>query len=77
MQCTDSPWTTQRFARPFGRGFANSPLKGWARDATTPRVMAQTKTAITPTREENYPEWYQQVIAAADLAEASGCAAAW
>lgn len=34
--------------------------------------MAQTKTAITPTRSENYPEWYQQVIAAADLAEASG-----
>ncbi|OGT30890.1 MAG: proline--tRNA ligase [Gammaproteobacteria bacterium RIFCSPHIGHO2_12_FULL_35_23] len=35
-----------------------------------------TKTAITPTRQENYPEWYQQVIAAADLAEASpvrGC----
>ena len=36
----------------------------------------KTKTAITPTREENYPEWYQQVIRAADLAEASpvrGC----
>jgi len=34
------------------------------------------KTAITPTREENYPEWYQQVIKAADLAEISpvrGC----
>jgi len=27
------------------------------------------KTAITPTRQENYPEWYQQVIRAADLAE--------
>jgi prolyl-tRNA synthetase len=27
------------------------------------------KSAITPTREENYPEWYQQVIKAADLAE--------
>jgi prolyl-tRNA synthetase len=27
------------------------------------------KTAITPTRSENYPEWYQQVIKAADLAE--------
>jgi prolyl-tRNA synthetase len=34
--------------------------------------MAQAKTAITPTREENYPEWYQQVIGAADLAESSG-----
>jgi len=36
----------------------------------------QTKTAIQPTREENYPEWYQQVIKAADLAEHSpvrGC----
>ena len=34
------------------------------------------KTGITPTREENYPEWYQQVIKAADLAENStvrGC----
>ena len=32
--------------------------------------------AITPTRAENYPEWYQQVILAADLAEVSpvrGC----
>ncbi len=35
-----------------------------------------TKTAITPTRADNYPEWYQQVIKAADLAEVSpvrGC----
>jgi prolyl-tRNA synthetase len=34
------------------------------------------QTAVSPTREENYPEWYQQVIKAADLAEASpvrGC----
>lgn len=33
-------------------------------------------TAITPTREQDYPEWYQQVIKAADLAEISpvrGC----
>lgn len=28
-------------------------------------------SAISPKREENYPEWYQQVIKAADLAEAS------
>lgn len=27
------------------------------------------RTAITPTREENFPEWYQQVIKAADMAE--------
>lgn len=34
------------------------------------------KTAITPTRAEDYPEWYQQVIRGADLAENSsvrGC----
>jgi prolyl-tRNA synthetase len=38
--------------------------------------MAQQKTAITPTRVEDYPEWYQQIIKAADLAENSpvrGC----
>ncbi len=36
----------------------------------------KAKTAITPTRAEDYPEWYQQVIRAADLAETSpvrGC----
>jgi prolyl-tRNA synthetase len=34
------------------------------------------QTAIQPTRSDNYPEWYQKVIAAADLAENSpvrGC----
>ena len=34
------------------------------------------KTAISPRRDEDYPEWYQQVIRAADLAEQSpvrGC----
>ena len=34
------------------------------------------QAAISPTREENYPDWYQQVIKAADLAESSpvrGC----
>ena len=34
------------------------------------------KTGITPTRSEDYPEWYQQVIKAAELAENStvrGC----
>ncbi len=38
--------------------------------------MSKSKTAITPTRAENYAEWYQQVIAGADLAETSpvrGC----
>jgi prolyl-tRNA synthetase len=34
------------------------------------------KTAISPTRQEDYAEWYQQVVRAADLAESSpvrGC----
>lgn len=45
-----------------------------ANDSGAPRKAA--KTAITPTRAEDYPEWYQQVIKAADLAENSpvrGC----
>ena len=36
----------------------------------------KAKTAITPTREADYPEWYQQVVKASDLAERSpvrGC----
>jgi prolyl-tRNA synthetase len=39
-------------------------------------MSAETTTAIRPTRQENYPEWYQEVIRAADLAENSpvrGC----
>lgn len=38
--------------------------------------MSKVRTAITPTRKENFPEWYQQVIKASDLAEHSpvrGC----
>jgi prolyl-tRNA synthetase len=38
--------------------------------------MNKPRTAITPTRDENYAEWYQQVVRAADLAENSavrGC----
>jgi prolyl-tRNA synthetase len=38
--------------------------------------MSKPKHAISPTREENYAEWYQQVIRGADLAETSpvrGC----
>ncbi|MBA3392459.1 MAG: proline--tRNA ligase [Deltaproteobacteria bacterium] len=37
---------------------------------------AKAQTAITPTRADNYPEWYLEVIKAADLAENSdvrGC----
>src|SRR4029079_19506650 len=40
------------------------------------RMAKAPQTAISPTRAENYPEWYQQVIRAADLAEQSpvrGC----
>jgi prolyl-tRNA synthetase len=36
----------------------------------------QTKTAIAPRREDDFPEWYQQVVRAAELAEPSdvrGC----
>jgi len=39
-------------------------------------MKKQEKTAITPTRVEDYSEWYQQVIKASDLAERSpvrGC----
>jgi prolyl-tRNA synthetase len=39
-------------------------------------MSKQKRTAIEPTREKNYAEWYQQVIKAADLAENSdvrGC----
>lgn len=39
-------------------------------------MSKQAKTAITPTRGEDFPEWYQQVIKAADMAENSpvrGC----
>jgi prolyl-tRNA synthetase len=39
-------------------------------------MAKQAKTAITPTREQDYPEWYQQVVKASDLAERSpvrGC----
>ena len=39
-------------------------------------MSKQSKTAITPTRADNFPEWYQQVIKSADMAENSpvrGC----
>jgi prolyl-tRNA synthetase len=39
-------------------------------------MAKQPKTAISPTRADDYPEWYQQVVKAADLAEVSpvrGC----
>ncbi|MEO2047065.1 MAG: proline--tRNA ligase [Pirellulales bacterium] len=39
-------------------------------------MSKKSKNAISPSREENYPQWYQQVVKAADLAESSdvrGC----
>ncbi|RJQ71435.1 MAG: proline--tRNA ligase [Desulfobacteraceae bacterium] len=39
-------------------------------------MSQKLKTAITPTRAEDYPEWYQQVVKASDLADRSpvrGC----
>ncbi|MCD6364792.1 MAG: proline--tRNA ligase [Planctomycetes bacterium] len=39
-------------------------------------MAKKPKNAISPTRQEDYPQWYQQVIKAADLAELSpvrGC----
>ena len=39
-------------------------------------MSKKPRTAITPTRDEDFPEWYQQVIKAADMAENSpvrGC----
>jgi prolyl-tRNA synthetase len=39
-------------------------------------VAKKSKNAISPTRGEDYPEWYQQVVVEADLAESSsvrGC----
>ncbi len=40
------------------------------------RMGKAARTAISPTREEDYPEWYQQVVKVSDLAENSpvrGC----
>lgn len=39
-------------------------------------MAKKARTAITPTRSENYPEWYQQVVKASEMAENSpvrGC----
>lgn len=56
-----------RHGRPGGR------VRAMVRCVSQP---TKAKTAITPTRAEDYAEWYQQVIKAADLAETSpvrGC----
>ncbi len=40
-------------------------------NAQTPKTQAP-QTAVSPTRAENYAEWYQQIVRAADMAELSG-----
>jgi prolyl-tRNA synthetase len=45
-------------------------------DAAKQQKQATPRTAITPTRADNFPEWYQEVIKEAELAENSpvrGC----
>src|SRR3954453_9226540 len=65
--------------RPPGK-VASLPRKGrwsfhYARVILPLSLMANqvpaTKTAIIPRREEDFPEWYQQVIRAAEMAESS------
>ncbi|MBM4107521.1 MAG: proline--tRNA ligase [Phycisphaerae bacterium] len=44
--------------------------------SATPPKQGKPQSAISPTRAENFPEWYQEVIKAADMAENSpvrGC----
>src|SRR3990167_5044252 len=56
-------------------GAKSKSLDMWSKYSMQSNKTKQ-KTAISPTRAENYPEWYQQIIKAADLAEASpvrGC----
>jgi hypothetical protein len=33
------------------------------------RMSDKQQTALSPRRDEDFPEWYQQVVRAADLAE--------
>lgn len=39
--------------------------------STTAAAPSAARTAISPTRAENFPEWYQEVVKAADMAENS------
>jgi prolyl-tRNA synthetase len=51
-------------------------LKKWRLTKEGTNMAKEQKTAISPRRHEDYPEWYQQVIKGADLAENSpvrGC----
>lgn len=54
----------------------NKPQKQNQNNQNQKNQGKKPRTAITPTREEDFPEWFQQVIKAADLAENSpvrGC----
>lgn len=51
-------------------------MADWIYDSALLFTMSQDKSAISPRREEDFPEWYQQVVRAADMAENSevrGC----
>ena len=54
-------WNSYHYARVSQFSYSSYILKRF--------LMAKQKNAISPTRDENYPEWYQQVVRAADLAE--------
>jgi len=41
------------------------------------KMGKQPKSAISPTRREDYPEWYQQVIKAPIWPSARRCGVAW
>jgi prolyl-tRNA synthetase len=50
-------------------------LTGETMNSPQPKAASKpqaAKTAISPTRAENYAEWYQKVVRAADMAEMSG-----
>ena len=54
----------------------DTPKNAAGKNAGKNAAAPAPKTAITPTRAEDYAEWYQQVVRAADLAETSpvrGC----
>lgn len=66
----------EKFQSILGGGVVISLEDGERREILPEMAKSSKRTAISPTREENYPEWYQQVIRAADLAENSpvrGC----
>ncbi|MBF0360749.1 MAG: proline--tRNA ligase [Oligoflexia bacterium] len=50
--------------------------KNQSKNQNSKTQSSKTQNAISPTRAENYPEWYQEIVKAADLADQSpvrGC----